>query len=107
MTCKRQKTLTWRHVIVFAAVLALIGSVATRTFQGFCFEHPTTHADAGYKKYQRLSCDAVEPVTRVTNMATMLLPVAAPHAPPADPVLRDAEFFDALYNRPPPSAALL
>jgi hypothetical protein len=107
MLHKWQKAPDWRHVVVLAAILALIACVATRTFQGFCFEHPVTHADAGHKKDQRLSSDAVEPIAPVTNMATMLLPVAAPHAPPAQPVLRDTEFFDALYNRPPPSAALL
>lgn len=96
-----------RDAVVLLAILAISISVATRTFHFVAFDHPTVQADPSHALRQHLDADAVCLSKPVSNLAVMLLPVAAPHAPPADPQVRSVVLIESLYNRPPPVLSLL
>ena len=99
--------ISWRHVIVSLAILALTVSVATRTFHGSYPEQASAQASAPQAMRQHLATDAIELTNPVSQFAVLPLPVAAPHAPPAEPDPRSVEFSESLYDRPPPSTSLL
>ena len=93
--------------MVLLAILAISVSVATRTFHGTLFDHAQVQTDQSHAMRQHLAADAFVLTNPVSNLSTMLLPVAAPHAPPTDPQVRTVELTESLYNRPPPSISLL
>jgi len=99
--------LSWRRVVVLLAIFALSASVATRTFHGFSHNQPTAHSDQENAKRQHLDADALQPSEPILDIVDLLLPVAAPHAPPTEPQLRTVDLIEALYNRPPPAISLL
>jgi hypothetical protein len=96
-----------RHVLVSLAILALSLSVTTRVFHGFGLALPSAQAYAASATRQHLAADAVELTSPFLPFAEMLLPVAAPHAPPAESTVYTVEFSEVLYNRPPPFSSLL
>ena len=97
-----------RNVVVLLAILAISVSVATRTFHGFDLYHASVQSAQSHAMRQHLAADAVVLTAPVSTLSTMLLPVAAPHAPPTDPQVRTVvELTDSLYHRPPPSISLL
>ncbi|SRR5208337_4343592 len=96
-----------RRVVVLLAIFAISLSVATRTFHSIDFDHPSVQSDPSHAMRQHLAADAFVLTNPVSNLGAMLLPVAAPHAPPADPQVRSVELTESLYNRPPPSISLL
>lgn len=98
---------SWRQVVVSLAILALTVSIATRTFGGFHSAHPSVQASASQAVRQHLAVDAIGLTYPVWQFTFLLLPVAAPHTPPAEPDVHSIEFSESLYNRPPPSVSLL
>jgi hypothetical protein len=96
-----------RHVVVLLAILAISLSVATRTFHGFSFDHPSVQSNASQAMRQHLAADAVVLTNPVSDLGAMLLPMAAPHAPPDEVPVHTLVFTESLYNRPPPSISLL
>jgi hypothetical protein len=98
--------ISWQRIIVSLAILALTVSVATRTFHGFYPEDPSAQSSPTHTMRQHLAADAVEVTNPVLHFASLLLPVAAPHAPPSEPKICSVEFSKSLYNRPPPSVSL-
>jgi hypothetical protein len=96
-----------RHAVVLLAIFAICVSVTTRMFHSFDFNHSSVHADPSHAKRQHLDADAFVVTRPVSTLGTMLLPVAAPHAPPADAQVPAFELTESLYNRPPPSISLL
>lgn len=99
--------LSCRHVVVWIAILAISLNVATRTFNGFSFDHPSVQSNASQAMRQHLAADAVVLTNPVSDLGTMLLPVAAPHAPPDEVPIHALIFTESVYNRPPPSISLL
>ncbi len=97
----------WRRLVVLLAILALSASLATRVFHEFDVAHASVHSDPSQGMRQHLAADAYVLVAPNARFAIMLLPVAAPHAPPAQPEIRTVEFEESLYNRPPPCISLL
>lgn len=95
---------SWRHLVILLVVLAISTSLATRTFH-LSFIHPTVVSHATHAKHQHLNADAIELARPVPSI--MLLPLAAPHAPPVEPQFRTVELTESVYNRPPPSQSLL
>jgi hypothetical protein len=102
-----KKRFSVRHVVVLLAILAICVSVTTRMFHSFDFDHPSAHADPSHAMRQHLDADAFVVTRPVSIVGTMLLPVAAPHAPPVDVQVPTFELTESLYNRPPPSISLL
>ncbi|MGB9203806.1 MAG: hypothetical protein WCB94_07485 [Terriglobales bacterium] len=96
-----------RHVVVLLAIFAICVSVTTRMFHHFDFDHSSVHADPSRGMRQHLDADAFVVTRPVSTAGTMLLPVAAPHAPPVDVQIPTLELTESLYNRPPPSISLL
>ena len=96
---------SWRHLVILLIVLAISANLATRTFH-LAFVHPTVKTHAAQAKHQHLNADALE-LTQPAPLSTMLLPLSAPHAPPAEPQFRTVELTESVYNRPPPSCSLL
>jgi len=96
-----------RQGLVLLAILAIFASVATRTFHGFAVDHPSVRTDASHAKRQHLDADAVVLTNPVSNLGAVLLPVAAPHAPPSEPRVHTVELTQSLYHRPPPPISLL
>lgn len=96
-----------RHVVALLAILVISVSVPTRTFHGTLLDHASVQTDQSHAMSQHLAADAVCLTSPVSNLGTMLLPVAAPHAPPADPRVRTVKITGSVYNRPPPSISLL
>ena len=92
---------SWRHIIILLAVFALSASLATRTFSGIHLEHPTVKADPADAMRQHLAADATVFTNPISSVGVML-PAAAPHAPPAEVRVITVELSDPLYNRPPP-----
>lgn len=99
-------TFSWRHIIILVAVFALSASLATRTFTGIHLEHPTLKADPADAMRQHLAADASVFTNPISSIGVML-PAAAPHAPPAEVRVITVELSDPLYNRPPPSFSIL
>lgn len=97
---------SWRHIVIFLSVLAISASVATRTFHTACLNDATVQDGSSNAKHQHLDTDAFALNDPVPQLA-MVLPVAAPHAPPPEPQYRTVEFIELLSNRPPPSLSLL
>jgi len=93
--------------VVLLAILAISASVATRTFHAFDLYHPSVQTDPSRAMRQHLDADAVALAGPISDLGTMLLPVAAPHAPPAEVPVHTIIFTESLYNRPPPSISLL
>jgi hypothetical protein len=89
------------------AILAICVSVSTRMFHSFDFDHSSAHADPSHVMRQHLDADAFVVTRPVSHVGTVLLPVAEPHAPPADVQIPAFELSESLYNRPPPSISLL
>jgi hypothetical protein len=96
-----------RSVVVLLAILAISVSVATRTFHGFDLYYASVQSAQSHAMRQHLAADAVVLAAPVSTLSAMLLPVAAPHAPPTDPQVRTVELTESLYHRPPPSISLL
>ena len=99
--------LSFRHVVVLLAIFAISVSVATRTFHGFCLDHPSVHADPSHALRQHLAADAFVLTNPTLTPGTMLPPVAGPLAPPVEVRVHTAELTESLDNRPPPSISLL
>ena len=97
---------SWRNLVILLAVLSICVHVSTRTFHSISLNHPGVQAYPPHAKHQNLNLDAFELIHPVSPLA-MLLPVAAPHAPPEKPHFRAVAFSDCLYNRPPPAFSLL
>lgn len=97
----------WRHAVVVLAILAIGLGVATRTIHQFSLQNPSAQAVPAHAMRQHLAADAVEITSPILPLAQMLLPVVAPHAPPAEPRVHSVEFSEVLYNRPPPALFLL
>jgi hypothetical protein len=97
----------WRTLVVLLAIFAISASVATRTFHGFYCNQPNAHSVQSDAKRQHLDADAFQLKDPICQIATMLLPVPAPHAPPEEPQIRTVDLAESLYNRPPPSISLL
>ena len=99
---------SWRRFVVLLAIFAISLSVATRTFRGPDLGHASFQSAPSHAFRQHLAADAIEVTKPVSQIVGMLLPVASPHGPPAEPDNRLIEFFsESLYNRPPPSVSLL
>jgi hypothetical protein len=103
----RKSRFSVRHVVVLLAVLAISASVATRTFHAFDLDHPSAQSDPSRATRQHLDADAVAFAQPVSDLGTLLLPVAAPHAPPAEVPVHTILFTESVYNRPPPPISLL
>jgi hypothetical protein len=95
---------SWRYLVILLVVFSISASLATRTFH-LSFIQPTVLAHGVHAKHQHLNADAVELARPVPSI--MLLPLAAPHAPPVEPQFRTVELTESVYNRPPPSRSLL
>ena len=100
-------TRSWHIGIVLLIVLALCTSVSTRTFQCTATSHSSAQSYPSHAMRQHMATDAAVFEKPVSGVADALLPVAAPHAPPAELEIRSVEFLESLYNRPPPSFFLL
>jgi hypothetical protein len=96
-----------RHLVVLLTIFAISVSVATRTFHGFDLDHPSVESNPAHAMRQHLAADAVVLTKPVSNLGAMLLPVAAPHAPPVEVQIPTVELAQSLYNRPPPSISHL
>ncbi len=94
-------------MVVLLAIFAITASIATRTFHGFYFDHPSVQTDSSHAMRQHLAADAVVLTNPISNLGTLLLCVSAPHAPPVEVQAHTVEFTESLYNRPPPSISLL
>jgi|ERR1700746_1342309 hypothetical protein len=97
---------TWRKFVILLAVMAIFVHVSTRTFHGISATNPSVQGYPPLAKHQNLNADAFELVHPVSPVS-MLLPVAAPHAPPEELQIHVARFTESLYNRPPPAFFLL
>jgi zona occludens toxin (predicted ATPase) len=95
-----------RKLVVLLAIFAICVSVATRTFHGIYLDQPSVQADPSHALRQHLAADAFVLTNPVLNLGAMLLPVAAPHAPPVEAQVRTFDLTESLYNRPPPSISL-
>ena len=107
VTRRQQVQRGWgTYVLILLAVLAISASVATRTFHAARTDSSGAYDGSAGAKHQLLDADAfvlADPVPQLT----MLLPVAAPHAPPPELPFRTLELTESLFNRPPPSLSLL
>jgi hypothetical protein len=99
--------ISWRKLVVLLAIFAIAASVATRTFHDINYSQTSAHGDPSNAMRQHLNADACELTKPFSQLSAILLPVAAPHAPPVEPDVRDAELGESLYNRPPPAISLL
>jgi hypothetical protein len=94
------------RAVALIAILLLSVTLATRTFHEIYLDHPCAQADPSHAMRQHLAADAFVLTSPVMNLGVTLLPVAAPHAPPAEVRVRTVELADSLYNRPPPFSLL-
>ena len=97
---------SWRKFVILLAVMLIFVHVSTRTFYGVSANNASVQAYPSHAKHQNLNADAfvlAHPVSPVS----MLLPVAAPHAPPQELQIHVTQFTESLYNRPPPAFSLL
>lgn len=101
------RRLSFRRVVILLAIIALTMSVATRVFHDLDVARVNVHSDPSQGMRQHLAADAFTLVAPNARFAIMLLPVAAPHAPPAEPLVRTVDLEESLYNRPPPCISLL
>lgn len=97
---------SWRKAVVLLAVVAIFVHVSTRTFHGISVTNPSVESYPPHAKHQNLNADAFELVHPVSPVS-MLLRVAAPHAPPQELRVHVTRFTESLYNRPPPVSSLL
>lgn len=102
----KRRRFCWRKFVILLAVMAICVHVSTRTFHGISVSSPNVQAYPPHVKHQHLNADAFE-LVHPMSAVSMLLPVAAPHAPPEELQIHVVRFTESLYNRPPPAFSLL
>lgn len=92
-----------RVAVVVLAIVALTGSLATRTFHGTVDQNQRFESGASQATRQHLDRDAVSWFAPVVRSVFFDLPTFYPRVAPAGPPVRALLLEENLYNRPPPS----
>ena len=93
----------WCRVFVFVAALALIATVAGRTFHVTIPHGVTITANASHASRQHMDGDAAQLPVPVLRVVALQAPTFYPYVAPAGPHLHVLLLADSLYNRPPPA----
>jgi hypothetical protein len=90
--------------VIVAMVIALGGSLATRTFHlSSPRDYTSAHSDSSSAKHQHLDSDGIEFAPPVLRNIVLQVVSFYPRVAPAGPPLPGLLFDKSLYNRPPPS----
>jgi hypothetical protein len=107
---KRKKTaflvgweLTWRRALVGVLMLALVVTLATRTFHLTIPHGVTVGSGAAQAMRQHLDRDAARWIPPTSVLTALRVPTFYPHVAPAGAPLGVLLLEKSLYNRPPPS----
>jgi hypothetical protein len=95
--------LTWRQALVGVLMLALVVTLATRTFHVTIPHGATVRSGAAQAMRQHLDRDAVGWIPPTSVLTALRPPTFYPHVAPAGPPLGVLLLDESLYNRPPPS----
>jgi len=92
----------WQLAVILLAVVALTGSLATRTFNVQITNSRAAKAVSADSVRQHMDRDAVGWMSPAPRVVTLHLPVFSPHLPSPESRPQRLLLEENFYNRPPP-----